>query len=92
MSSLPDDHPDTRWKICSRWGFFEGIELIGVGSLLRQWNADDWLVGIRCPNGVIGINQDSLDFWRKVGFIDAGESKPKYGTFIDDILILEKPI
>ena len=72
--------------------FFEGIELIGVGSLLRQWNADDWLVGIRCPNGVIGINQDSLDFWRKVGFIDAGESKPKYGTFIDDILILEKPI
>ena len=105
-------------------GYFAGVELIGVGSLLRRWNDPGktmigWLVfapqwrgagrgrvavdqiealariwpGIdRLRVGVISTNQDALDFWRKAGFIDTGEIKPKYGSFIDDILILEKPI
>ena len=41
---------------------------------------------------VVACNTDALAFWRKVGFADTGEIKPKYGPFIDDIVILEKPL
>ena len=105
-------------------GFFEGAELIGVGGMLRRWNAPNKaMIGLlvfapewrgvgrgrvavgqiealartwpgidRLRAGVIATNQRALGFWRKIGFIDTGEIKPKYGTFIDDIIILEKPI
>ena len=41
---------------------------------------------------VVRTNSDALVFWRKVGFAETGEIKPKYGPFIDDIVTLEKPI
>lgn len=41
---------------------------------------------------VVGSNRKALDFWRKVGFIDTGAIKPKYASYVDDIVILEKPI
>ena len=105
-------------------GFFAGDTPIGVGGILRKWNAPhkamvgllvlapEWrrgghgrkafgLIetlartwpGIRQLRvGVVGTNRDALIFWRKVGFIDTGEIKPKYGPFVDDIVILEKPL
>ena len=105
-------------------GFFESAELIGVGVMLRRWNAPNKaMIGLlvfapqwrgggrgrvaggqiealartwpgidRLRVGVIAANLRALGFWRKIGFIDTGEIKPKYGTFVDDIIILEKPI
>ncbi len=105
-------------------GFFEGGKAIGVGGVLRRWNAPnkamigllvfapEWRSGGRgraalahievlaqtWPGidklrvGVIGNNTDALMFWRRVGFIDTGEIKPKYGPYIEDIVILEKSI
>ena len=105
-------------------GFFVGEVAIGVGGLLRRWNAPNktmlgllvlapqWrgggrgraAVGLiealartwpgidRLRIGAIVTNLDALGFWRKMGYIDTGEIKPKYGSFIDDIAILEKTI
>ena len=41
---------------------------------------------------VVRTNNEGLAFWRKVGFVETGEIKPKYGPFLDDIVVLEKPI
>ena len=61
--------------------------LAHVEMLARTWPGID-----RLRVGVIGNNTDTLTFWRKVGFIDTGEIKPKYGPYIEDIVILEKSI
>ena len=58
-----------------------------IETLARTWPGID-----RLRAGVIGNNTDALTFWRKVGFNDTGEIKPKYGPYIDDIVILEKPL
>ena len=105
-------------------GFFSGDLGIGIGGLLRGWNAPnkamlgllllvpEWRGGgrgraaferiealartwpeiERLRVGVIASNLAALGFWRRMGFIDTGEIKPKYASFIDDIVILEKPI
>ena len=105
-------------------GFLVDDKLIGVGGLLRRWNAPNKaIIGLLvfdpqwrgCGVGrtavrhiealahtwpgidqlriaVVRTNGDALVFWRKVGFAENGEIKPKYGPFIDDIVILEKPI
>ncbi|MEQ1519465.1 MAG: GNAT family N-acetyltransferase [Usitatibacteraceae bacterium] len=105
-------------------GFFAGAEPVGVGGVLRHWNAPNKaIIGLlvfapqwrgcgyghsavrqieslarswpgidRLRVAVVGTNADALRFWRKVGFVDTGEIKPKYGTYVDDILILEKPL
>ena len=41
---------------------------------------------------VVRTNKEGLAFWRKIGFVETGEIKPQYGPFLDDIVILEKPI
>ena len=61
--------------------------LAHIETLARTWPGID-----RLRVGVIGNNTDALTFWRKVGFIDTGEVKPKYGPYLEDILILEKSI
>lgn len=105
-------------------GFLAGDQLIGVGGVLRRWNAaNKAIIGLlvfdpawrgggrgRAAVGLIealarswdGIdtlrvavvvsNAGALDFWRKVGFVETGEVKSKYGPFVADIVILEKPI
>ena len=105
-------------------GFFAGIEPIGVGGVLRRWNAPNKaMIGLlvlapqwrgggrgraavrqiemlartwpgidRLRVAVVGSNRDALGFWRKIGFVDTGEIKPKYDPYVDDIVILEKPL
>ena len=105
-------------------GFFVGDTLIGVGGILRWWNAPnkaiigllvlapEWRGGGRgraavgtiealartWPGidrqrvAVVLINRGAVIFWRKIGFVDTGEIKPKYGPYVDDIVILEKQI
>lgn len=58
-----------------------------IETLARSWPGID-----RLRVGVVGNNTDALSFWRKVGFIDTGEIKPKYPPYIEDIVILEKPL
>lgn len=58
-----------------------------IETLARTWPGID-----RLRVGVIRNNTDALTFWRRVGFIDTGELKPKYAPYIEDILILEKPL
>ncbi|MEO8384020.1 MAG: GNAT family N-acetyltransferase [Betaproteobacteria bacterium] len=58
-----------------------------IETLSRSWPGID-----RLRVGVVGNNTDALTFWRKVGFIDTGEIKPKYAPYIEDIVILEKPL
>lgn len=105
-------------------GFFVGDEPIGIGGVLRRWNAPNKaIIGLlvfapawrgegrgraavehiealarswpgidRLRVAVLANNGDALAFWRKVGFIDTGEIKPRYAAYVDDIVILEKPI
>lgn len=58
-----------------------------IEALAHTWPGIDQL-----RIAVVRTNGDALVFWRKVGFAETGEIKPKYGPFIDDIVILEKPI
>ena len=58
-----------------------------IETLAHTWPGIDKL-----RIAVLRTNSDALVFWRKVGFAETGEIKPKYGPFIDDIVILEKPI
>ena len=105
-------------------GFFAGVEPIGVGGVLRRWNAPNKaIIGLlvlapqwrgggrgraavrqiellactwpgidRLRVAVVGTNRAALGFWRRIGFVDTGEIKPKYGPYVDNIVILEKPI
>jgi GNAT superfamily N-acetyltransferase len=105
-------------------GFFAGAEAIGVGCVLRLWNAPNkaiigllvfapawrgsgrgrvaveriealarsWAGIDRLRVAVVANNGGALAFWRKVGFTETGEIKPKYAAYVDDIVILEKPI
>jgi ribosomal protein S18 acetylase RimI-like enzyme len=105
-------------------GFFIGESIVGVGGILRRWNAPNkaiigllvfdpaWRGGGRgraavrliealaqtWPGidhlrvAVVACNTDALAFWRKVGFADTREIKPKYGPYIADIVVLEKPL
>ena len=59
----------------------------GIEALARTWPGID-----RLRVAVVQSNPDALIFWREVGFIDTGEIKPKYGPYVDDIVILEKTI
>ena len=119
--SLPPGHSaDDHFPLA----FFAGDTPIGVGGILRKWNAPNKaMVGllVLAPEwrrgghgrkafgliealarswpgisqlrvGVVATNQDALIFWRKVGFIDTGEIKQAYGPYVDDIVILEKPL
>ena len=101
FTSLPPDYSaDDLFPL----GFFVGEVAIGVGGLRRRWNAPNkTMLGLlvlartwpgidRLRIGVIVTNLDALGFWRKIGYIDTGEIKPKCGSFIDDIAILEKTI
>ena len=58
-----------------------------IEALAHTWPGIDQL-----RIAVVCTNRDALVFWRKVDFTETGEIKPKYGPFIDDIVILEKPI
>ncbi len=58
-----------------------------IETLARSWPGIETL-----RVGVIGNNTDALTFWRRVGFIDTGEIKPKYAPYIEDIVIFEKPL
>ena len=58
-----------------------------IEALAQTWPAIDQL-----RIAVVRTNSDVLGFWRKVGFVETGEIKPKYGPYIDDIVILEKPL
>ena len=105
-------------------GFFVGDTPIGVGGILRRWNAPNKaIIGLlvlapewrgggrgraavgtiealartwpgidRLRVAVVLTNRDAVIFWRKLGFVDTGEIKPKYGPYVDDIVILEKQI
>lgn len=105
-------------------GFYIDGEAVGVGGVLRRWNAPNKaIIGLlvfapqwrgagrgraavahiealarswpgidRLRVAVVRTNAVALHFWRKVGFVDTGEIKPKYGPYVDDIVILEKPI
>jgi len=105
-------------------GFFVGKVMIGVGGILRRWNAwNKAIIGLlvfdpawrgggrgraaveliealartwpdidRLRVAVVACNTDALTFWRRVGFAETGEIKPKYGSYVDDIVILEKPL
>ena len=105
-------------------GFRVDDKLIGVGGVLRRWNAPNKaIIGLLvfdpqwrgCGHGraavehiealaatwrdinqlriaVVRTNIAALTFWRKVGFVETGEIKPKYGPYVDDIVILEKPL
>ena len=105
-------------------GFCVDDKLIGVGGVLRRWNAPNKaIIGLLVLDpqwrgrgvgraavehiealaatwqdinqlrvAVVCTNKAALNFWRKVGFVETGEIKPKYGPYIDDIVILEKPL
>lgn len=70
-----------------RRGGYGRQALARVESLVRSWGGYDTL-----RVGVVATNDDALVFWRKVGFVDTGEIKPGYGSFVANIVILEKPI
>jgi ribosomal protein S18 acetylase RimI-like enzyme len=42
--------------------------------------------------GVIETNTDAFGFWRKMGFVETGERKPKYLPYIADIIVMEKTL
>lgn len=121
FTSVPDGYTiDELFSL----GFLANEKLIGLGGVLRHWNAPNkahiglmvfdpqWrgfgygraavnhieTLALTWPGidtlriAVVRTNADALVFWRKVGFAETGEIKPKYGPFIDDIVILEKPI
>ena len=74
---------DPQWR-----GFGYGRAAVKhIEALAHTWPGIDKL-----RIAVVRTNSDALVFWRKVGFAETGEIKPKYGPFIDDIVILEKPI
>ena len=105
-------------------GFFEGGKCIGLGGVLRKWNAPNkaivgllvfdpqWRGGGRgraafdhikalaraWPDidtlrvAVVRNNVVALGFWRKVGFVETGEIKPKFAPYVEDIVILEMPL
>jgi ribosomal protein S18 acetylase RimI-like enzyme len=58
-----------------------------IEALARNWAGID-----RLRVAVLVNNVDALAFWRKVGFADTGEVKPKYAAYVDDIVIFEKSI
>jgi ribosomal protein S18 acetylase RimI-like enzyme len=51
---------------------------------------------MRWPNidtvrlGVIETNTQAFPFWRKMGFVETGERKPKTPPYIADIIVMEK--
>ena len=42
--------------------------------------------------GVVACNTNALGFWRRMGYADTGEVKPRFAPFLDDVVILEKPL
>jgi ribosomal protein S18 acetylase RimI-like enzyme len=40
--------------------------------------------------GVIETNTEAFPFWRKMGFSETGERKPKTPSYIADIIVMEK--
>ena len=58
-----------------------------IEALARTWPGIDQL-----RVAVVVTNRDAVIFWRKLGFVATGEIKPKYGPYVDDIVILEKQI
>ncbi len=40
--------------------------------------------------GVIETNEEAFGFWRKMGFVETGERKPKTSPYIADIIVMEK--
>jgi ribosomal protein S18 acetylase RimI-like enzyme len=40
--------------------------------------------------GVIETNAEAFPFWRKMGFVETGERKPKTPPYIADIIVMEK--
>ncbi|HEX4857487.1 MAG TPA: N-acetyltransferase [Usitatibacteraceae bacterium] len=61
--------------------------LIHIECVAKSWPGIDTLrVAVLVNNG------PALAFWRRVGFVDTGEIKPRYANFVADIVILEKPL
>lgn len=42
--------------------------------------------------GVVACNTNALGFWRKMGYRETGEVKARFAPFLDDVVILEKPL
>lgn len=105
-------------------GFYAGGRVVGVGGVLKGWNAPNKsIIGLllfdpqdrgkgygaeavrqiedmvrswpgmdRLRVGVVACNKNATLFWRRVGFVETGEVKPRFEPFIDDVVILEKPL
>jgi len=105
-------------------GFYADGRMVGIGGLLKGWNAPDKaMIGLlvldpavrgkgyggaavrlmeemarswsdirRLRVGVVACNTNALAFWRRVGYVDTGEVKPRFEPFLDDVVILEKPV
>jgi len=73
----------------------EGWQHRGLGrafATLLERRIASWPEIERLRIGVVASNDGALVFWRKLGYRETGEIRPRQPGFVREVIVLEKPL